>query len=283
MATLGRPQKVNNFNSIRRAPQKTKGAKKAVVGEELNRLAGVKKDHGFVDAKKHNQLDKDGFLKLLSHQLANQDPMKPMDQKKFAADLAQFSQLEQLANMNTKMDKMQQNAPSESKFYGASFLGKEVMTNQTSIKYSGQGEQVTLPFYLEKSAKNIMVRVFDSRNQLIAQIETEGMGKGPQNVTWDGTSLDGTIATPDDYRFEVRGWDNEMNEFKGETKGTGTVTGVHFENGETILTLKDGKKVFLRDVDSFKLPSPQEKLGKKMPALQKNAAQAYNETSNNLE
>lgn len=284
MATLGRPQKANNFGNISKATpaQRMKGAKEQKIGDKLNRLAGIRKDHGFVDAKKHNQLGKDGFLKLLSHQLANQDPLKPMDQSKFAADLAQFSQLEQLANMNSKMDKMQQNAPSENKFYGASFLGKEIVTSATTIKYSGDGERLFLPFYLEKSARNLMVRVFDSRNQMIAQIEKEGMGEGPNSVSWDGTSLDGTNAVKDNYRFEVRAWDEEMNEFKGETKGTGLVTAVNFENGETILTLKGGKKVFLRDVDSFKLPEAQEGVGQKMPVLQKNAAQAYNEVGTNL-
>ena len=83
-------------------------------------------------------MGKDEFLKLLTVQLQNQDPLKPVDQKKFAADLAQFSQLEQLANMNTKLDSMNENVPVESKFYGASFLGKIVTTSGSTIMHDGK-------------------------------------------------------------------------------------------------------------------------------------------------
>ena len=47
------------------------------------------------------------FLKLLTAQLANQDPMNPMDGKEMAADLAQFSGLEQLLNINAALDAQQ--------------------------------------------------------------------------------------------------------------------------------------------------------------------------------
>lgn len=48
-------------------------------------------------------LDKDAFLKMLLTQLQNQDPLNPMDNTQFAAQMAQFSTLEQLSNMNTQL------------------------------------------------------------------------------------------------------------------------------------------------------------------------------------
>ena len=44
----------------------------------------------FVDPEENNQIGKNEFLELLTFQLANQDPIKPMDQHKFSAELAQF-------------------------------------------------------------------------------------------------------------------------------------------------------------------------------------------------
>jgi len=278
MASIGKPQVQNPFADVKMHQSPKNNKKKVKVGDELNKLAGVKPDSKFVDAKTHNKLGKDGFLKLLSHQLANQDPMKPMDQKRFAADLAQFSQLEQLSNVNNKLENLGKNAPQESKFYGASFLGKEVMTSGTSIEHKGDGASKNLPFYLDKSANAVMIRVFDSKNQMVAQIEKESMGQGAQAVTWDGVNLDGTPATKDTYRFEVRAWDSKMDEFKGETKAVGVVTGVNFENGETVLTIDGKKKVFIRDVQSFKLPEEKNDIAlrKNLPALQKSAASKYN-------
>ncbi|MBC8016119.1 MAG: flagellar hook capping protein [Sporomusaceae bacterium] len=52
-------------------------------------------------ATKQNSLGKDDFLKMLVTQLQNQDPLKPMDDTAFVAQMAQFSTLEQMKNMNT--------------------------------------------------------------------------------------------------------------------------------------------------------------------------------------
>lgn len=274
MAEIGRPKVQNPFNGIA-LKKASSNKKKENVGDKLNEMAGIRPDQKFVDAKEHNKLGKDGFLKLLSHQLSNQDPMKPMDQKQFAADLAQFSQLEQLTNMNTKFDTLQKNDSTENKFMAASFIGKEVMSKGTSVNYDGQSRSTTLPFHLNKPATNVLVRIYDSKNQLISQIERESLGQGSQSVTWDGMQLDGAPAVKGDYRIDVTAYDESMNKFKGETKSTGLVTGVHFENGEAVLELDRGKKVFLRDVESFSLAKNNAGV-KNIPNLKKNAAQAYN-------
>lgn len=225
------------------------------MGDVLNKISGVKTQNGvkFVDGSKHNQLQKNDFLKILTNQLANQDPTNPMDQKKFAADLAQFSQLEQLANMNTKLDKQNNNNSIKHKYYGASFLGKQAITSGTSLDYNGKSRSVDVPFFLPKNANKVMVRVFDQKNQMIAQIEKENLNKGSQSIDWDGMSLDGTPATKGKYSIDVRAWDSNYDVFKGQTKSVGVVTGVSFENGETILKIDGKKSVFLRDVESFKL------------------------------
>lgn len=280
MPKIGKPQEPSLYSDIKmkRIKDMTNNSDKS-IGEQLNSVAGRRRQNKYVDAKQHNKMGKDGFLRLLTHQLSNQDPFKPVDQKEFAADLAQFSQLEQLTNMNKKMDKQVDNAPTESKFYGASFLGKEVLTQGTSLDYSGQGETVQLPFQLERDAKTVFVRIYDSREQLIAQLEKENMSQGSQTISWDGTSRDGTIASKDKYRFEVIAYDNTFEEFHGKTSATGIVTGVEFaENGETVLMVDGDKKIFLRDVQSFRLP----KEVKNMPANKPSMQQAQKQFEKNM-
>ncbi|CAK7020100.1 hypothetical protein KQI38_19595 [Tissierella carlieri] len=53
-----------------------------------------------IEDKRNNDLDKDAFLRLLTTQLANQDPLNPMEDREFIAQLAQFSSLEQMQNLN---------------------------------------------------------------------------------------------------------------------------------------------------------------------------------------
>ena len=188
MPQIGRPDIKNVFQGIKKASgsiEKSDGD----LAKKLNRIAGIKEEEKFVDKKEHNKMDKDIFLKLLANQLKNQNPFNPVEQKEFATDLAQFSQLEQLASLNRKFDKSTSHAPHQIKFMGASFLGKKVLTSGTSIKHKGDGQSINLPFILKKPAKEVMVRVFDQQNNLIAQIELAGRGKrfSKCSVGWPGT------------------------------------------------------------------------------------------------
>lgn len=233
-----------------KSPSKASG--NSSVGSELNRISGYRENSKFVDAKEHNSMGKDGFIKLLSHQLSNQDPMNPMDQKDFAADLAQFSQLEQMTNINTTLKEQTKNANAEKQFYGASFLGKKVITKGTSLKFTGEGK-VQVPFSLPKDASRVIVRIVDEKNQLVQQLDYDKMNKGAQSVEWDGISTDNAPAQKGDYQVQVYAWDDAMQPFAGETKSSGLVTGVSFENGETILKVDGKKSIFLRDVESFEM------------------------------
>lgn len=291
MPTIGRPvtneeRQYQDIQIKRPAPseyQETDSQGRPVkVGDSLNKAAGVKPEARFVDRKTKETMGADGFMKLLAHQLKNQDPMKPMDQKDFSANLAQFSQLEQLTNMNKKMEAMTSNNVNEKKFLGASFLGKKVVTKGTTLDYTGDGKNVEIPFYLDKGAKNAIIRVYDAKNQMIAEIQKEGLSKGMQSVSWDGIGLDGQIAPKETYQFNVLAFTENNEKFFADTRAEGTVSGVNFdENGETVFTLQNGKKVFLRDVESFSMAGNEtQQSGKNLPALQKNAVNAYNQTEN---
>lgn len=286
MPMIGKPgnQSRNAYSDIAIKKAEATGDTKVdpKIGDELNKMVGVKPEARFVDRKTHETLGPDGFMKLLAHQLKNQDPMKPMDQKDFSSNLAQFSQLEQLTAMNKKFDGLNANNDNEKRFQGASYLGKKVTTSGTTIDYSGDGKDAELPFYLDKAAKNVVIHIYDNKNQMIGKIDKEDIGKGQQAVVWDGIGFDGQIAPKEQYHFDVMAFDDKNEKFMGQTRAEGTVTGVRFENGETILDVAGGKKVFLKDVESFALPE-KELASKNLPALQKKAASTYNQVENNHE
>lgn len=250
MTSMGKPQVRNSFANIKMAPQQNTNISK---GELLNKISGRKDGGRFVDAKNHNKLGKNEFMKLLTHQLSNQDPLNPMDQKKFAADLAQFSQLEQLANMNSKLEALGGNKSAENKFIAASFLGKKVLTKGTTIELKQPGEKKDLSFFMPKHAKEAVVRVLDNQGQTVKQINLKDLSRGKHQIIWDGVQNDNTTAAKGTYTIQVYAWDQNLTPFEGETKSSGIVTNVDFEDGEAILTLDRQKRITLRDVESFEI------------------------------
>ena len=89
-----------------------------------------------------SELDKEAFLNLLVAQLSNQDPLDPMDNQDFIAQMATFSQLEQMTNLNSSFtDFMQGQALSQY----ASIVGKEVVAvdPDTGEEISGTAESVS--------------------------------------------------------------------------------------------------------------------------------------------
>jgi flagellar basal-body rod modification protein FlgD len=96
------------------------------------------------------ELDKDDFLKLLITQLTHQDPLNPMEDKEFIAQMAQFSSLEQLTNLNAGLESMTNFAMTNAvnyigrtvTFYNSD--GEELSYKVTSVTFN-QGE-VTLHY-----------------------------------------------------------------------------------------------------------------------------------------
>ncbi len=262
MPGMGKPVNgpPNAFNNVQMAPRdRAKAPDPNNITDRqkenlMHKLSGYKeKNNLFVDGKSHNKMGKDEFLKLLTVQLENQDPMDPMKQDKIAAELAQFSQLEQLTNLNSKFDGLSKNKNTETQFYGASFLGKEVVTTGASLKFEGDGTEADILFNLEKPADKVMIRIFDSKNNMVGEMWKENIGRGNQNVTWDGMQLDNSVSIAGEFKTKIMAWDESAEPIPVETKSIGKVESVFFENGETVL-LVEGRKVFLRDVDSFHMP-----------------------------
>lgn len=93
-----------------------------VIGTDVTSATLKSKETTTQKTSTSGELGKDDFLKLLVTQLQNQDPMKPMEDKEFISQMAQFSSLEQMKNMNTSMLTVQ----------ASNMIGSNVKWNGTS-------------------------------------------------------------------------------------------------------------------------------------------------------
>ncbi len=240
---------------------KGRDARKLTDSQIIEQATGKKVDDGsnpVVARQARNKIGKDEFLKMLTHQMQNQDPLNPMDQNKFAADLAQFSQLEQLTNMNSKFDSLKENSKMERKFFAANFVGKTVVTNGNSIELKADGDPANIHFNLEQNAKNVIVRILDSKNNVANEMKLEDLPKGAQVTKWNGKALDGFDSPKGEYRVVVKAWDEAFREIPTKTSHEGVVKSVFFDGDEPLLDLGN-RKIALRDVTSFHMTSPSQK------------------------
>ena len=270
MPEIGAPQPNNSaYSQVSIGPRSSNAKSQNKANENIiNKAAGQKPKSIYKDGP-HNQLGKDEFLKLLSFQLQNQDPMNPMDQHKMTGELAQFSQLEQLSNLNSKYDKANQNQMIQDKFFAASFVGKEIVTSGSTIKLLDEGVDADVLFKLDGDADKMVIRIMDEKNQTVGEIWTENVPRGAQQITWDGVSLDGQPAAKGSYKAVIKAWDKNCQEVMARTQATGLVESVSFEDGEPVL-LVSGQKVYLRDVSNFRMPkgSADSSLEQNLPAAQ---------------
>src|SRR5690349_20163429 len=114
------------------------------------------------------------FMKLLIAQLQNQDPMNPMDSSNFSAQLAQFSSLEQLTQINQRL--ADQGQDKIGRFDAVSFIGREVTGPSGAIAVKG-GTATTLDYTLDTGG-TVDATITDKTGQIVGTLKLEGQGAG---------------------------------------------------------------------------------------------------------
>src|ERR1039458_8712701 len=101
-----------------------------------------------------SQLGESDFLKLLTTQLQQQDPTQPMDNTAMVAQLAQFSALEQMTNVNTTLTQMLTGQGTALEATAASMVGKTAIFNTDQVSLT-QGKTATITANLSQAARKL--------------------------------------------------------------------------------------------------------------------------------
>ncbi len=182
-------------------------------------------------------LGKDDFLKLLVTQLQNQDPLNPTDSTQFVSQLAQFSSLEQLSNVNENLKTVQLFDQSINNAQAVNFVGKTIKASGSMFEL-GSGKTHEIQYQLGEDANAVYVSIFNASGEVVRKIEMDQMTAGEQSVVWDGKDLNGNAAPAGTYSFSV-----QAKNADGEIMATAayieeTLTGVSYHDGSTYLLAK---------------------------------------------
>ena len=201
-------------------------------------------------------LGKDDFLTLLITQLQNQDPLDPTDSVEYTAQLAQFSSLEQLSNVNQNLEYLQLYQASINNAQAVSFIGKEVTALGNGIQIS-EGSAEACEFHLTAAASGVTINIYNEAGDLVKTIEAGSMDAGRQSVQWDATDQNGNPLKDGDYTFEVLAVDADGQAVESITYSTGIVSGVTFIDGTTYFMVDD-QKIPIADIIEVNQVAPSE-------------------------
>jgi flagellar basal-body rod modification protein FlgD len=191
-------------------------------------------------------MGKDAFLTLLITQLQHQDPLNPADSTEFTAQLAQFSSLEQLNNVNENLSALKLYQASINNAQAVSFIGKDILATGNSVE-ARSGQTVACEFDLAKPAQKVVVSVYDATGAFVKDVVATGLTAGRQTVSWDGRDRGGNTVADGTYTFEVQAEGSGKEAVAATTYTRGTVAGVSFQDGVTYLAVGN-RRVAIGDV-----------------------------------
>lgn len=191
-------------------------------------------------------LGKDDFLNLLVAQLQHQDPLNPMDSTQFTSQLAEFSSLEQLSNINTQLKELQVQQQETRHTQSMDYIGKTVVAEGDRL-WLEAGNESELSFELAAGAAAAQVNIYDAAGEYVRSLEASDLPAGRRSVSWDGRDAAGRSRQTGPYTFEVLAVDADGNMVKASPLVMAQVTGVRFENGRADLVTR-GQTIPVQDV-----------------------------------
>lgn len=151
----------------------------------------------------NKELGKNEFLNLLVAQLNNQNPLEPQGNGEFIAQLAQFSQVEGIENLNKSMGSLLSTYQSSQALQASSLVGRKVIVPSDKAVVD-TSESFKASAVLPVSSSNVYVNVYDNSGALVSRINLGQQEAGNVSFIWDGKNSNGELMAPGTYKFEAQ-------------------------------------------------------------------------------
>lgn len=184
-------------------------------------------------------LGKDDFLKLLVTQLQYQDPLNPTDNTQFVAQLAQFSSLEGITNLQKTAEGMKGSIDSMQDYSSTALIGRSVRAEGNGFDFSGS--PVALGYSTANNSASAVMTVRDTAGRLVRSVDLGTLAAGDHMAEWDGRDNNGAAMKPGNYTFMVSAKGADGQAIQTTTYVTGPVNGVSLEDSGSQLIVGSSK------------------------------------------
>lgn len=227
--------------------------------ESIQGAGGASAAAETAEAKPGGAMGKDEFLQLLVAQLKHQDPLNPMNAEEFAAQLAQFSSVEQLIQMNETLAGQEEMNSALVEVMNASsalgIIGQDVLAAGSQVEVTGSGEE-TVTVGVGGDGGTGILRILNEAGEVVGEREVGALNPGRQEIVLGEAS---SGLEPGSYTFEVK-----VTDAAGEAVDVQTFTHVEIDgvrygpggpvliSGDLEIPLSDVVEVIARDQASSK-------------------------------
>ena len=154
------------------------------------------------ESKSNDELGQSEFLELMTAQLKFQDPLSPMENGDFLAQMAQFGTVSGINDLNSAFNSMSAAFQSNQALQASTMVGRNVLVpgNQVVLGESGG---IHAAVELEQPANQVIVSVTDAAGQLVHRIDLGQQSAGLTEFDWNGLNADGNAVSPGNYRISA--------------------------------------------------------------------------------
>lgn len=182
-----------------------------------------------------NEVSQQNFLTLLTAQLKNQDPMKPLDNTQFISQLAQISTVSGIQGLQGSIDSLAGSLTSNQTLQAANLVGHQVMVAGGQAYKSDTG---SLQGAVQNSASGALsVGIYDSSGQLMQTVDLGTQSAGLVNFSWDGSTSSGGHAPAGTYTLKAQLVGSDGKAVALSSYGAAPVSGVEVANNTVTLDL----------------------------------------------
>ncbi|GAA6185359.1 MULTISPECIES: flagellar hook assembly protein FlgD [Alteromonadaceae] len=202
-----------------------------------------------IDDGSNERLSQEDFFSLLTEQLANQDPTKPVDNDQMVSQMTSFSISEGIDSLNTKFSEFASSMTSNQALQASSLIGQDVLLQGNVGYLSDTSNGVTGVVISDQTTQDLQITIESEAGELIKTIDAGTQSAGNIEFSWDGKDANGNPLPAGNYAVYAQGTQN------GESTTLPTAVNRHVDsvsfasnNQGVILNLDGETSVNLSDV-----------------------------------
>lgn len=169
-------------------------------------------------------LDQEDFFALLTEQLANQDPTKPVENDQLVSQMTSFTTADGISQLNEQFETFASSMTSNQALQASSLIGQTVLVSGNVGHMANEGDGLSGVIINETSTTETEITIVNSSGETVRTIDIGTQAAGNIEFSWDGTDDNGNTLPAGDYGVTVQG------QVYGETVALPTAVNRHVDS-----------------------------------------------------